>query len=423
MKAVFRKLVLDSFRPLQSGTLDLTFPDGEKRTFGGGREGLRASMTIRSESFFKRCVLFGPIGFGEAYVDGEWETPDLVAVIGWFILNAEDAGGMQTERGAKAPMLNLLNAYNRLLHQRRPNDLRTSRRNISEHYDLSNGFFKLWLDPTMTYSSALFEPADADLQAAQIRKYDRLCQCLQLRPTDHVLEVGTGWGGFSIHAASTYGCKITSLTISQQQHDEAVKRIAAAGLSDRVTVLIEDYRKVNGVFDKIVSIEMIEAVGDRFLDTYFESLQRVLAPHGMIGLQMITCPDRQYRILRDGVDFIQKHIFPGSLLVSQARVTQALNRTGSLNLHSWKDMGMHYAKTLGMWCDRFEAERAAVMKLGFDERFLRKWRYYLRYCEAAFATRNISVVQAVYSRPNNLSIESPVYKPGPMVLPLASPII
>jgi cyclopropane-fatty-acyl-phospholipid synthase len=168
---------------------------------------------------------------------------------------------------------------------------------------------------------------------------------------------------------------------------------------------------------------MIEAVGDRFLDTYFESLQRVLAPHGMIGLQMITCPDRQYRILRDGVDFIQKHIFPGSLLVSQARVTQALNRTGSLNLHSWKDMGMDYAKTLGMWCSRFEAERAAVMKLGFDERFLRKWRYYLRYCEAAFATRNISVVQAVYSRPNNLSIESPVYKLGPMVLPLASPII
>ncbi|MFY8216240.1 MAG: class I SAM-dependent methyltransferase [Chthoniobacterales bacterium] len=418
MKAVFRKLVLESFRPLQSGIMEVVLPDGEKLIFGGGRVGLRAVMRIQSENFFRRCVLFGPIGFAEAYIDGEWETPDLAAVIGWFILNAEDAGGMQTERGAKAPLLNLLNSYNRLLHQRRPNSLTTSRKNISEHYDLSNDFFKLWLDPTMTYSSALFEQADIDLQAAQIRKYDHLCQSLQLGPDDHVLEVGTGWGGFSIHAASTYGCKITTITISQRQHDEAVARIAAAGLSDRVQVLIEDYRKVEGQFDKIVSIEMIEAVGDRFLDTYFDSLQRVLAPDGMIGLQMITCPDRQYRILRDGVDFIQKHIFPGSLLVSQARVTEALNRTGSLNLHAWKDMAPHYAKTLGLWCERFEAERDAVVALGFDERFIRKWRYYLRYCEAAFATRNISVVQAVYARPNNLRIASPVYSLGPIAQPI-----
>lgn len=418
MKSVFRKLVLDSFRPLQCGIMEITLPDGEKRIFGGGRAGLRASIHVRTEGFFKRCVLFGPIGFAEAYIDSEWDTPDVAAVIGWFILNAEDAGGLQTERGAKAPWLNLLNAYNRMLHQRRPNDLKISKKNIQEHYDLSNEFFKLWLDPTMTYSSALFEPPDLDLQAAQIRKYDHLCQSLQLGPNDHVLEVGTGWGGFSIHAASTYGCKITSITISQRQYDEAVARIAAAGLSDRIEVLIEDYRKVIGQFDKIVSIEMIEAVGDQFLDTYFESLQRVLKPQGLIGLQMITCPDRQYRILRDGVDFIQKHIFPGSLLVSQGRVTQALNRTGSMNLHAWKDMAPHYAKTLGMWCERFEAERDAVMALGFDERFIRKWRYYLRYCEAAFATRNISVVQAVYSRPNNTQITSPVYQLGPMAQPI-----
>jgi cyclopropane-fatty-acyl-phospholipid synthase len=267
----------------------------------------------------------------------------------------------------------------------------------------------------MTYSSALFDPADLDLESAQIRKYDNLCKNLQLQPTDHVLEIGTGWGGFSMHAASTYGCRVTSLTISQRQHDEAVRRIAAAGLSDKVTVLLEDYRKVTGQYDKIVSIEMIEAVGDKFLDTYFASLQRVLSPNGLVGLQMITCPDRQYRILRDGVDFIQKHIFPGSLLVSQARVTEALVRTGSLNLFDWQDMGLHYAKTLGLWCERFESVREEVLSMGFDERFIRKWRYYLRYCEAAFASRNISVVQAVYSRPNNVSITSPVYQPGPFV--------
>lgn len=420
MKAVFRKLVLNSFRPLQGGRLLVKLPEGQEMTFGGQGPGLCAEIHIHRESFFKRCVLFGPIGFAEAYIDGDWDTPDLVAVIGFFILNADDAGGMQTERGAKAPFLNLLNTYNRMLHKRRPNDLKTSRRNISEHYDLSNDFFKLWLDPTMTYSSAVFDPPTLDLEAAQIKKYDNLCRKLQLSENDHVLEVGTGWGGFSIHAAKTYGCRVTSLTISQRQHDEAVSRIAAAGLSGKVTVLIEDYRKVTGMFDKIVSIEMIEAVGDRFLDTYFASLQRVLAPHGMIGLQMITCPDRQYRILRDGVDFIQKHIFPGSLLVSQARVTQALTKTGALNLFDWDDMGLHYAKTLGLWCDRFDAERDAVLALGFDERFMRKWRYYLRYCEAAFATRNISVVQAVYSRPNNLAIQSPVYTLAPMTPQSAS---
>lgn len=384
-------------------------------TFGGLYRGYQATVSILDEAFFKRCVLFGPIGFAEGYMAGEWDSPDLAAVIGFFILNAEDAGGLRTEQGAKAPLLNLLNAYNRLLHQQRPNDLKTSRRNISEHYDLSNEFFALWLDPTMTYSSALFEPADLDLQAAQIKKYDNLCRTLQLKPTDHVLEIGTGWGGFSIHAASTYGCRITSLTISQRQHDEAVRRIAAAGLSDKVTVLLEDYRKVTGQYDKIVSIEMIEAVGDKFLDTYFASLQRVLAPHGMLGLQMITCPDRQHRILRDGVDFIQKHIFPGSLLVSQARVTEALMKTGSLNLFDWQDMGLHYAKTLGLWCERFEAVRDTVVSMGFDEPFIRKWRYYLRYCEAAFASRNISVVQAIYTRPNNIAITSPVYQPGPFV--------
>ncbi len=407
---IFRKLVLDSFRPLQRGALEVVLPEGGPACrFGGLYKGLAARIEVRKESFFRRCVLYGPIGFAEAYIDGEWDTPDLTRVIAWFILNAEQSGAMETERGAKSAFFNLLDATNRLLHRSRPNSLRNSRRNIGEHYDLSNDFFALWLDPTMTYSSAYFDPPELSLHDAQIRKYDVLCRKLQLSSRDEVLEIGTGWGGFSIHAAGTYGCRVTTITISEEQFAEAKKRIAAAGLADRVTVLLEDYRNVRGQFDKVVSIEMIEAVGDKYLDTFLGCCERLLRPRGLLGFQMITCPDRQYRILRDGVDFIQKHIFPGSLLVAQARMTEAFVRNGNLNLHDWDDLAPHYAKTLRLWRDAFESRLDEVRALRFDARFIRKWRYYLCYCEAAFGTRNISVVQAIYTRPNNLGIRSSVY--------------
>jgi cyclopropane-fatty-acyl-phospholipid synthase len=410
MTALFRQLVLRSLRPLQSGSLELVLPDGGVRHFGGLGRRLTARMEIRDEAFFQRCVLFGPIGFAESYLDGEWETPDLTRVIAFFILNAKDSGAMKTERGAKSAFLDLLNAANRMRHLLRPNSPAKARENIREHYDLSNDFFKLWLDPTMTYSSAVFDPPTLTLAEAQVEKIDRLCRKLRLRPGERLLEIGTGWGAFAIHAAKNYGCRVTTITISEAQLVEAQARIAAVGLSDRIDARLEDYRNLRGQFDKIISVEMIEAVGDRYLDEYFACCQRLLEPHGLLALQMITCPDRQFRILRDGVDFIQKHIFPGSLLVSQARVTEAINRTGALNLFDWEDLGPHYARTLNAWAERFEARRGDVRALGFDEWFLRKWRYYLRYCEAAFATRHISVVQAVYSRPNNLGIPSDVYE-------------
>lgn len=412
MKSLFRKLVLKTLAPLARGKLVLELPGGEERAFGGLYPGIGARIVVRDEAFFRKCVVSGPIGLGEAYVDGDWETPDLARVIAFFILNADSTAGMRTEGGRPGVGIGLLNAYNRLLHKRRPNSLKTSRRNISEHYDLSNEFFKLWLDPTMTYSSAYFDPADLSLEAAQTKKYDQLCQKLQIAADDEVLEIGTGWGGFSLHAAGTYGCRVTTVTISEEQFAEATARIAAAGLADRVTVRLEDYRNIKGQFDKIVSIEMIEAVGDAYLNTFVATCGRLLRPNGLLGLQMITCPDRQFRILRDGVDFIQKHIFPGSLLVSQARMTEAFNQTGWLNLFDWEDMGLFYAKTLRTWAERFEDQREAVRALGFDERFLRKWGYYLRYCEAAFGTRHISVVQAIYTRPNNLALRSDVYDIG-----------
>jgi cyclopropane-fatty-acyl-phospholipid synthase len=406
----FRRLVLNSFSKLRSGRLEVHLPEGVRAVYGGLGTGLQARIEIQDENFFKRCVLHGPIGFAESYMAGEWSTPDLVKVIAWFILNADDAEALQTKRRRGTGAFNLLNFANRLLHLRRPNSRQMSRENIREHYDLSNDFFQLWLDPTMTYSSAYFERADEALEAAQIRKYDKLCRRLHIAPTDSVLEIGSGWGGFSMHAAKTYGCRVTTVTISHQQFDEASRRIQAAGLSEKIQILLCDYRDLRGQFDKIASIEMLEAVGDKYVDGYFAKIESLLAPRGLAGLQAILCPDHQFPILRDGVDFIQKHIFPGSLLMSNARIGEALRACGDLNLFDYEDMAPHYALTLKRWRETFEEKLDAVRALGFDEAFLRKWRYYLAYCEAAFGTRHITVAQFVVSRPDNLAIPSAIYQ-------------
>lgn len=387
----------------------MELPDGEPVVFGGLGRTPQATIRVRNEEFFRRCVLFGPIGFAEAYMEGLWDTPDLTAVIAWFIRNAEDADAMQTTRSLSTGVFNLLGILNKVLHARRPNSLTMSRENIREHYDLSNEFFRLWLDPTMTYSSGIFRSPDLTLEEAQTEKYDRLCRKLRLDPGDEVLEIGSGWGGFSLHAARTYGCRVTTVTISEEQFAEASVRIRTAGLSDRITILLADYRTLEGRFDKIVSIEMLEAVGDRYVDAYFAKIDSLLKPHGLVALQAILCPDRQYPILRDGVDFIQKHIFPGSLLMCNARIAQAMNRCGDLNLFDYFDMAPHYARTLRLWREAFEARLDDVRALGFDENFIRKWRYYLCYCEAAFGTRHITVAQMVYSRPDNAQLTSPVY--------------
>ena len=406
----FRRLVLNSFAKLKSGRLEVLLPDGARGVYGGLGSGPSARIEIHDENFFRRCVLHGPIGFAESYMAGEWTTPDLVKVIAWFILNSDDAEALQTRTRRGTGAFNLLNFANRLFHMRRPNSRRMSRENIREHYDLSNDFFALWLDPTMTYSSAYFESADEPLEAAQVRKYDKLCRRLHLAPTDSVLEIGSGWGGFSMHAARSFGCRVTTVTISQQQYDEASRRIQAAGLSDRIQLLLCDYRDLRGQFDKIASIEMLEAVGDKYVDGYFAKIDSLLAPRGLAGLQAILCPDHQYAILRDGVDFIQKHIFPGSLLMSNARIGEALRACGDLNLFDYEDMAPHYALTLKRWREAFEEKLDAVLALSFDEEFVRKWRYYLAYCEAAFGTRHITVSQFVLSRPDNLAIPSSIYQ-------------
>lgn len=387
---------------MDKGRLHLTLSDGEQITIGNGEGNIAASIRLNSDDFFKRIVLFGDIGFGEAYVDGLWDTDNIANVIKWALLNVENTPGSSGSKIRNAAF-NLLQYANKLAHFARANTPEGSRKNISEHYDLNNDFFASFLDPTMTYSSAYFYRDGMSLQEGQLAKYDRLCRQLHLKPADHVLEIGSGWGGNAIYMAQNYGCRVTSITISKEQHRLAVERVKAAGLSDRVNIEIQDYRELSGQFDKIVSVEMLEAVGHKFLDGYFKKCHELLKKNGILALQVITSPDSRYYELRKGVDWIQKHIFPGSLLPSVAAINGAVNRTGDLTLVDLKDLGLDYAKTLKLWCDSFNNSLARVKLLGFDDRFIRKWNYYLCYCEAAFAMRNINVMQLVYARPNNTS--------------------
>jgi cyclopropane-fatty-acyl-phospholipid synthase len=401
----YQSVIVEALGKMRRGHLRATLPDGQVVQLGNPELPVDVEIRITGQEFFKKCVLFGDVGFGEAYVAGDWETDDIPAVIRWLILNIDEAPSMSGS-SARAGVINLFNLANRLVHLMRPNSVQTSRRNIHEHYDLGNNFYRLFLDPTMTYSCGLFTAEEQSLEAAQVAKYERLCRQLKLSATDHVLEIGCGWGGFSCHAAKKYGCRITAVTISQEQFDYARARVAREGLDDRVEIVLQDYRHITGTFDKIVSIEMLEAVGEAYLDTYFAKCAEVLKPDGLMAVQMITVPDSRYQSLRKGVDWIQKHIFPGSLLLSVGRVNQAINRTGNLFLHDMQDMGTSYERTLQIWRGRFNTELDEVRKQGFSESFIRKWDYYLSYCEGAFAMRNISVVQAVYTRPNNRTLTS-----------------
>ena len=395
----YQKIVLSSLRKMTHGGLRLVLPDGTVLHLGDPKVDATAEMLIKDADIFRRCALFGNVGFGESYVDGDWDTPDIAAVISWFILNIARTPQYGGSSG-KVAFTNLLKLANRVQHLLRPNSVDKSRRNISEHYDLGNDFYSLWLDETMTYSSALFEQPGQSLADAQRAKYDALCQRLELKPGDHVLEIGCGWGGFCTHAAREYGCRVTAVTISEEQYKYAVARVAREGLSDRVEIRLQDYRHVTGQFDKIASIEMLEAVGDAFLETYFAKCHEVLKPDGLLAFQAITVPDCRHAALKKGVDWIQKHIFPGSLLLSVGRLNEAINKTGDLSMAGLQDFGLSYARTLNLWFETFNERWDEVAKQGFSESFRRKWNFYLKYCEAAFATRNISVVQAVYQRPN-----------------------
>ncbi len=395
----YQDIVLKFLWKMGKGSLRLTLHDGEAVSIGDGK-GIAANITVKDEEFYKRCILFGDIGFGEAYVDGLWDTDNITNVIKWVLLNIENAPGVSGSK-TQSIALNILKVFNKVYHFRRSNTLKGSRKNISAHYDLNNDFFASFLDPTMTYSSGYFYKEGISLEEAQYAKYDRLCKQLRLKATDHVLEIGSGWGGNAIYMAHNYGCKVTSLTISEEQLKLARERVAAEGLTDRVEILLKDYRELGGTYDKIVSVEMLEAVGDKFLDIYFRQVNNLLKKDGIVAIQVITSPDPRYDSLKKGVDWIQKHIFPGSLLPSVAAINNAINRTSDLTMVDLKDLGLHYATTLKLWFEQFNGNLTRAKKLGFDDVFIRKWNYYLCYCEAAFAMRNINVMHLVYTRPNN----------------------
>ncbi|MBA3700194.1 MAG: class I SAM-dependent methyltransferase [Planctomycetes bacterium] len=384
-----RRAVLGRMRDLGHGHL-LIAEDGIVHALGSGAP--EAYVEINDPATWTAIAGGGTVGAGAAYMAGHWSCADLTALIRIFVRNRAALDGM--ERGVARFGMNLF----RVLHALNRNTRTGSRRNIAAHYDLGNDFYRLWLDQTMMYSSALFLRDDMTLHEAQLAKLDRLCDLLELTSSDHLLEIGSGWGGLAIHAATRTGCRVTTTTISRQQYDLARQRVAQAGLGDRVTVLLEDYRDLTGTYDKLVSVEMIEAVGHQYYDTYFGALTRLLKPDGLAVIQAITITEQQYATAIREVDFIQRYIFPGSNIPSLGAITTAIARSGDLNLVGMDDLAPHYVRTLQCWREGFQAKRAAVCVQGFDERFIRMWEFYLAYCEGGFAERAIGVAHLRLAR-------------------------
>lgn len=384
------------------GHLQVMLRDGSQRTFGTGSGDVSAKIRVLSDEMYERCILYGDLGLAESYMDGLCELESIRSVVSWFLLNQDSPVLNESKRASK--IVNLIGVTNKLGHALRQNSKTMSRKNIAEHYDLRNEFFQLFLDETMTYSSGIFLQQEMTLGEAQLAKFKRAAQQLRISPKDRLLDLGCGWGGLSRYLAKTFGCTVTSLTISRQQYDYAKAQIEKEGLQDLIDLRLEDYRDHQGLYDKIVSIEMIEAVGERYMDVFFQKVDSLLVKDGLLLMQMITSADSRYEILKSNVDFIQKHIFPGSLLPSLARVNKAMMKCGDLFLVDLFDLTDSYVTTLRRWQDAFESQLDEVREMGFDERFIRKWHYYFEYCQAAFAMRNVSVVQATYSRPNNRSL-------------------
>ncbi len=405
---IYKNLFKFATKSMKNGSMRFLEPGNNNYVLGdpsSPHEGYHNALVQinRPNEFYKKAVLFGDVGFSEAYMDGDWDTDNITNVLSWFLLNVDSGPSTSGSKEFK-PHIKLMNFFNRMYHLYRSNTVEGSKRNIVEHYDLGNEFYKLFLDKTMTYSSAYFQKDEISLEEAQVAKYEALCKHLYLKKEHHLLEIGSGWGGFSLHVAKKYGCRITTITISDEQFAYAKELFKREGVDHLVEIKMLDYRKLEGKYDRIVSIEMLEAVGDKYLDTYFEKCQSVLKPDGLLALQVITSPDSRYEEFKTGIDFIQKHIFPGSLLPSIGRINTAINRTGEMHLYHMHDMGSSYVKTLHSWLEMFDKNIAQVRALGFGEKFIRTWRYYLSYCEAAFKMKNISVVQLVYTRPNNLSL-------------------
>lgn len=383
------QMVLRGLVHLQAGSLKLTLPDQRTILVRGQAQGPAASVVLHNWRLPQRALTGGTIAVAESYMDGDWDSPDVGAFLELFLVNVQV--GEKFPNGARG----LLRVIEKFRHWMHANTRAGSKRNISAHYDLGNAFYKEWLDPTMTYSSALYSTGANDLQSAQRAKYKALAEAANIGPSDHVLEIGCGWGGFAEYAAGEIGCRVTGLTISREQLDFAQKRMEKAGLSDKVDIKFQDYRDETGLYDRIVSIEMFEAVGEKYWPAYFSQLQRCLKPGGKAGLQIITIKPESYEEYRANPDFIQKYVFPGGMLPTREHLVD-LGRKVGLKISGDFGFGLDYARTLAEWRERFLSVWGKVEPLGFDTRFKRLWEFYLYYCEAGFRARNIDVRQIVY---------------------------
>ena len=387
-----RTAVLAQLRRLRQGQLRLTCND-RHWTFGDPDSPLRAEVEITDEAAWSLVASNGSIGAGEAYIHGYWRSPDLAALTRLFVANLDVLDALESGLARLGrPALRLLHRINR-------NNRSGSKRNILAHYDLGNALFERLLDPTMMYSAAQFESPEQSLEQAQLNKLDGICRKLDLQADEHLLEIGTGWGSLAIHAATHYGCRVTTTTLSDAQYQHTQDRVRALGLEQRITVLREDYRDLRGSFDKLVSIEMIEAVGHRYLPAYFRQCAARLKENGLMLLQVITIRDQRYAQARRSVDFIQRYIFPGGALPSLSVLLDTASRQTALNLIHMEDFGQDYARTLRHWRDNLNQSRSALLELGYDETFQRLWEFYLCYCQGGFEERAIGVAQLLWAGP------------------------
>lgn len=385
------RLVLSRLAGWKAGAIGLVLPDGRSVPLGDPASTRRVTLTVRSWSFFWKNLTAADIGNAESYMDGEWEASDLVELCRLYLLDP-------SMLDPRSPWMLASRLRHRLIRWSQTNTLLGARRNIRHHYDLSNDFYRLFLDESMTYSCAVFPTPATSLAEAQQAKIARVCAKLAPERGQHVLEIGSGWGALAIHLAREYDCRVTSITLSEEQLALARRRVAEAGLSSQVEIRLCDYRQVDGVYDRVVSIEMLEAVGYRFLGTFFERAAARLAPGGRMVVQSITFPDQRFDAYRKDFDFVRKYIFPGGLCPSLYEISHAVKRTADLRILDVEDIGPHYATTLRRWRERFLERVADVRALGFDERFVRMWEYYLACCEAAFSVRYLGNLQIVLGR-------------------------
>jgi cyclopropane-fatty-acyl-phospholipid synthase len=393
---IAKQLVCQQLSQLAHGRLVVKEHGAEDLVYGDGDPQYSAAeLVIHDHTTWRDLVTGGSVGAAESFVAGDWSSPDLTALLRFFSRNLDTMNAFEDKFSwVSKPTLKALHWLNR-------NTPAGSRKNISAHYDLGNDLFQLFLDPTMMYSSAIYPSEDSTLEEAAVYKLDTICKKLDLQPEDRVIEIGTGWGGFAIHAAKHYGCHVTTTTISREQLELAKERVKAEGLEDRITLLFDDYRDLTGQFDKLVSIEMIEAVGPQFLDSYLAQISTLLKPDGLALVQAINMPEQRYDRALKNVDFIQRYIFPGSFIPSFGAIITSMRRGSDLVLTHSEDFGFHYARTLRDWCDRFMANRNTLLERGYDEAFQRLWHFYFAYCEAGFSERAIGVAHLVLAKPAN----------------------